>query len=243
MELENLPLRRDALRSLGLPLQALSGNIGKIKLQVPIRNLRSAPWCISIERVYVVVGPYNLDDWDADAEEQADIDYKVGRLDRLEAKWRAAREASLEGGYYASSYSGWMSYGTSIVTHVVENMQLKINDVHIRYEDSISIPNYRFACGITIDSLSAQTCDSNWQPGQSASANSSASFKLVELQSLNVYWDPLTQSEVFGQTSPSELVVSRELHILPVNHYLLILPSSRPQCTKRNGSTGTSSVP
>lgn len=207
--MENLPLRRDALRSLGLPLRAVSGTIGKIKLQVPIRNLRSAPWCISIERVYIVIGPYDLNDWDADAEEQADIDYKVGRLDRLEAKWRAAREASsLEGGYYASSYSGWMSYGTSIVTHVVENMQLKINDVHIRYEDSISIPNYRFACGITIDSLSAQTCDANWQPGLAAGANSSASYKLVELQSLNVYWDPLNHAEVFSETISSELVVS-----------------------------------
>lgn len=211
VELENLPLRRDALRSLGLPLQALSGTIGKIKLQVPIRQLRSAPWCISIERVYVVVGPYNLDDWDADAEEQADIDYKVGRLDRLEAKWRAAREASLEGGYYASSYSGWMSYGTSIVTHVLENMQLKINDVHIRYEDSISIPNCRFACGVTIDSLTAQTCDANWQAGLSAGPTNGASFKLVELQSLNVYWDPLTCTETFGETSASELAV---LHFL-----------------------------
>lgn len=158
--------------------------------------------------MYVVVGPYNLDDWDGDAEEQANIDYKVNRLDRLEAKWRAAREASLDGGYYATSYSGWMSYGTSIVTHVVENMQLNIKDVHIRYEDSVSIPNHRFAFGITIDSLSAQTCDANWQPGQSAGATSSASFKLVELQSLNVYWDPLHNSEVFGDLPPSELVVS-----------------------------------
>lgn len=214
MELENLPLRRDALRSLGLPLQALSGTIGKVKLQVPIRQLRSAPWCISIERVYIVVGPYNLDDWDGDAEEQADIDCKVGRLDRLEAKWRAAREVSLEGSYYASSYSGWMSFGNSIVTHVVENMQLKINDVHIRYEDSISIPNYRFACGITIGSLTAQTCDANWQLGLAASVSSSASYKLVELQSLNVYWDPLNNFEVFGETSPSELVVSARRHVI-----------------------------
>lgn len=206
--MENLPIRRDALRGLGLPLQTLSGTIGKVKLQVPIRQLRSAPWCISIEKVYIVIGPYNLDEWDAEAEEQADLDYKVGRLDRLEAKWRASREASLEGGYYASSYSGWMSYGTSIVTNVVENMQLKINDVHIRYEDSISVPNYRFACGITIDSLSAQSCDSNWQPGFTTAANSSASFKLVELQSLNFYWDTLNNTEMFSETNSSELAVS-----------------------------------
>lgn len=62
VELENLPLRRDALRHLGLPLEAVSGTIGKIKLQVPVRQFRSAPWCILIERVYVVVGPINLNE-------------------------------------------------------------------------------------------------------------------------------------------------------------------------------------
>lgn len=60
--MENLPLRRDALRNLGLPLQALSGTVGKIKLQIPVRQFRTAPWCILIENVYVVVGPVNLDE-------------------------------------------------------------------------------------------------------------------------------------------------------------------------------------
>lgn len=223
MELENLPLRRDALRSLGWPLQALTGNIGKIKLQVPIRQLRSAPWCITIEQVYIVVGPYNLEDWDADVEEQAELDSKLSRLDRLEAKWRAARETSLEGGlggsYYASSYSGWMSYGTSTITHVVENMQLKITDVHIRYEDSITIPHCRFACGITIDSLSVESCDANWQPGipSAAGITDNASFKLLQLHALNVYWDPLTNSEVFGESNPRDLAVSASRFVLNIS--------------------------
>ncbi len=43
VELENPPLRRDALRNLGLPLQALSGTVGKIKLQIPVRQFRTAP--------------------------------------------------------------------------------------------------------------------------------------------------------------------------------------------------------
>lgn len=67
VELENLPLRRDALRNLGLPLQALSGTVGKIKLQIPVRSFRTAPWCIYIENVYVVIGPVNLDEVSARA--------------------------------------------------------------------------------------------------------------------------------------------------------------------------------
>lgn len=62
VELENLPLKKDALSHFGLPIRAYSGSIGKIKLQVPVRQFRSAPWCINIEKVYIVCGPVNLEE-------------------------------------------------------------------------------------------------------------------------------------------------------------------------------------
>jgi hypothetical protein len=62
VELENLPLKKDAFSSFGLPIKAHSGSIGKIKLQIPVRQFRSAPWCINIEKVYIVCGPVNLDE-------------------------------------------------------------------------------------------------------------------------------------------------------------------------------------
>lgn len=62
VELENLPLKKDALSHFGLPIKAYSGSIGKIKLQVPVRQFRSAPWCINIEKVYIVCGPVNLEE-------------------------------------------------------------------------------------------------------------------------------------------------------------------------------------
>lgn len=62
VELENLPLKKDALSHFGLPIRAYSGSIGKIKLQVPVRQFRSAPWCINIEKVYIICGPVNLED-------------------------------------------------------------------------------------------------------------------------------------------------------------------------------------
>lgn len=204
-----MPLRRDALRGLGLPLQALSGNIGKIKLQIPVRQFRSAPWCIIIEKVYVVISPIDLDEWDDEKERLAELSYKLTQLDDMEAKWRTKREAYLESGYYTTSYSGWLNYGTSLATNIIENLQLVINDVHIRYEDTITIPKTPFTCGIIIESLSAQSCDSNWNPGLTSTwSQNSTSFKLLELKSFSVYWDHLPPDEIFGRTPSSDLVVS-----------------------------------
>lgn len=55
----------------------------------------------------------------------------------LEARWRADTER--EPGYYATSYSSWLNYGTSLVTNIIENLQLNIKDVHFRYEDDVSL--------------------------------------------------------------------------------------------------------
>ncbi|XP_062546775.1 intermembrane lipid transfer protein Vps13D [Armigeres subalbatus] len=193
VELENLPLRKDALRNLGLPLQIIGGTIGKVKLTVPVRQFRTASWCLNIDNVNVVCGPIDLNEWNADIEQQTELDFKIASLDRLEAKWRAQRETPItEGSYYASSYSGWLSYGTSLMTNIIENLQLKINGIHVRYEDALTVPNQKFACGINIEALSAQSCDLNWIPGQTSNwSQQQVTFKLVELTNFAIYWDPV----------------------------------------------------
>ena len=37
-----------------------------------------------------------------------------------------------------------------------------MNDIHIRYEDSLTIPGRVFAVGMTMESLSAQSTDDQW---------------------------------------------------------------------------------
>jgi vacuolar protein sorting-associated protein 13D len=62
VELENLPLKKDALRHLGLPIEIKAGFIGKVKLQIPVRQIRSAPWVIAIEQLYLVASPLPVDE-------------------------------------------------------------------------------------------------------------------------------------------------------------------------------------
>lgn len=62
VELENLPLRKDALRHVGLPIEVRAGFIGKIRLKVPVSQIRTAPWEISIDQLYLVTGPVRLAD-------------------------------------------------------------------------------------------------------------------------------------------------------------------------------------
>ena len=62
VELENLPLKREALRHIGLPVEIKAGFIGKVRLQVPVTQFRTASWVIAIEQLYLVAGPINLEE-------------------------------------------------------------------------------------------------------------------------------------------------------------------------------------
>lgn len=89
------------------------------------------------------------------------------------------------------------------------SFQLKIIDVHIRYEDDITVPNEAFAFGITLDTLSAQSCDDTWQPRYLSGDSGPNSFKLLELSALGVYWDKLDSSGLLGDLSLGALAVCK----------------------------------
>ncbi|CAD1471583.1 unnamed protein product, partial [Heterotrigona itama] len=221
VELENLPLKKEALRHIGLPIEIKAGFIGKVRLQVPVRQIRTASWVIVIEQLYLVAGPISLDEFDSETEEQAILEYKLSRLDSLEARWRTDTER--DPGYYATSYSSWVNYGTSLITNIIENLQLNIKDVHIRYEDSVTLPDDTgVALGVTIGALTAQSCDASWIPGSTSWNLTDASFKLMELDRLSIYWNHLKKDEFLGSLNLGDLAIAMsEPKNIIKNHILL----------------------
>ncbi|CAB3365707.1 Hypothetical predicted protein [Cloeon dipterum] len=204
VELENVPLRKDAFHHLRLPVCITSGLIGTVKLQIPVRYIRTAPWVIILEKLYLTASPYKTDEFDPKFEEQLIQDDKLRSLDMLEAIWRAEHQSEVSGGsssFYSSSCSSWMSFTSGLVTNIVENVQLKIKDVHIRFEDDTSIPGQVVAAGFTLKTLTANTCTSNWTPGYVSIDSSSEAFKLVELTDAALYWD--TNATIFGNLPPN----------------------------------------
>ncbi|CAH1798376.1 unnamed protein product [Owenia fusiformis] len=95
--------------------------------------------------------------------------------------------------------SSWFSSGTAWAANIAENLQLNIKNVHLRYEDSTTIPGCPFACGITIKSLSAQSTDGQWSPMFVNKSDADMMRKLVDLQDFSIYWD--TDSAPVGHLS------------------------------------------
>ncbi|KAK3881484.1 hypothetical protein Pcinc_014068 [Petrolisthes cinctipes] len=232
VELENVPLRKDALRHLDMPLEVRTGFVGRVRLQIPVSHLRSEPWVIMFEQLYLVAGPIKLEEYDEEAEEAANQARKIAQLDVLEAGWRAEQESRREASHYASSYSSWLSYGTSFITNIIENIQLKIRDVHLRYEDDRCLPGQVFSCGLTVDSLALQSTDEHWTPRFVSGVDSKMAFKLLELNNMGIYWD--TSTTIFSESSLGELASKMQSAIGRHDHEYVLSPVSATACVKRN---------
>jgi vacuolar protein sorting-associated protein 13D len=88
-----------------------------------------------------------------------------------------------------------------VLTQFRLTFQLKIKDVHIRYEDDTSIPGRTVAAGLTVKALTANTCNSSWLPGYVSIDSTNDAFKLVELTDAALYWD--TDATMFGGLPPN----------------------------------------
>ncbi|XP_052810385.1 intermembrane lipid transfer protein VPS13D-like isoform X2 [Mya arenaria] len=230
VELENLPLKKDALSKLGLPLQVKSGFIGKIKLQIPVRRMHSEPWVISIERLYLVAGPLLEYKYDEEKEKAATEARKTQMLKALEDKMQIQKT------YTGSS---WFSYGTSVLANILENLQLNVSDVHLRYEDAITNPSCPFACGIVIKSLTAQSTDDSWTPKFVSRSVVDLMHKLVDLRDFSIYVD--TNTTLVGDLPRDKMADSllREMYISSItkqfkDHEYILSPVSASAKMKRH---------
>lgn len=69
----------------------------------------------------------------------------------------------------------------------------QVRNIHIRYEDKLSVPGHPFSAGITLSGFSAVSTDEFWTP-TFVTNSLNGIHKLAKLESLAVYFDTDSQS-------------------------------------------------
>lgn len=175
VQLTDLKLKAEALYELELPIEVKAGCIGKVSVDIPWLSLSSEPVLVHIEDVLILAGPVGNDPYDADKERLLARARKTRRLELLEEPF-AENELDKPRGFFEN-----------LIGTIVNNVQVSVQNVHIRYEDTITSPQYPFACGMVLQSLTAITTSSKWKPIQLDSASKTI-YKLVKLESFSIYW-------------------------------------------------------
>ncbi|ERF76935.1 hypothetical protein EPUS_02647 [Endocarpon pusillum Z07020] len=197
LALRDLELRREALDQLHLPVNVVEGHLGQLTLSIPWSNLRGKPVSVKIEDVFLLAAPKEESDYDAEEEEKRAQAVKIEKLESAEL----LKERSTEGMSTEEQQKN-QNFTQSLVTAIVDNLQITIKNVHLRYEDSIAAPGHPFALGVTLQEMSAVSTDANWTP-MFIQSTSGTTHKLAVLKALAFYWN--TDTKLFGTGRGSQV--------------------------------------
>ncbi|RVD82950.1 uncharacterized protein DFL_007357 [Arthrobotrys flagrans] len=193
VQLRDLELRKEALDQMKLPLNVSEGHLGRLTLQIPWSNLKNKPVKVTIEDVFLLATPKQDSEYDEEDEERRRQVLKQEKLESAELVHERTTSGLSE-----EEQQKHQSFTESLVTKIVDNLQVTIKNIHIRYEDSISTPGHPFALGFTLEEFSAVSTDENWQP-IFIQGNVAVTHKLAKLSSLAVYWN--TDTELLGHNA------------------------------------------
>jgi hypothetical protein len=192
-----LKLKTSALDELELPIAVQYGLLEKLYLKIPILSLGSEPVIVHLSGLYIVAGPKHRDSM-SDAEERDRLERTKKRrlqladllgLDQTEEE--LDEETKLKRRKKAEEEND--SVFGKLKMKILNNIQVKVENIHIRYQDDLSNPENPFALGITLDELYAESADENWTPGWIKSSKSTIIRKLARLQNLCIYFDTLSK--------------------------------------------------
>ena len=152
---------------LKLPFVIKHSIIKKLKLRVPsYLNIFSQPLELSLETVLIVLGPIPKNQWEPihswtlESKQELIKEFIQSMAEKLldiqklvkAGKDSSSKESQAEDGYFYQK-----------ALKVIDNVQITIKNIHIRYEDEITIKERPFSLGFTLQELSAQTTNDKWQ--------------------------------------------------------------------------------
>ncbi|PKK28593.1 hypothetical protein A306_00007952, partial [Columba livia] len=197
--LKNLEIKENALSQLDVPFKVKAGHIGQLNLQIPWQNLYTQPVEAVLDGVYLLIVPTASIKYDAEKEARQLLEARQRELQRIEeAKQKIADQDKVK-------EEKQDTFVEKLVTQVIKNLQVKISNIHIRYEDDITNRNNPLSFGISLQNLSLQTSDKNWNPCLH-DETAKLFYKLVRLDNLFAYWN--VKSEMFYHGGCEESLVN-----------------------------------
>ena len=166
---------------------------------MPHEQLRGKPFKIAIENVYLLATPASPDAH-YDPEDEAKRAQAV-KMDKLTSAEMLTAKPSA--GMSAEDEAKNESFAESLTNRIIDNVQITVRNVHIRYEDSVSVPGNPFSIGMTLGGFSADSTDGNWKPTYIHNSSDGV-HKLAELDSLGIYFD--SDSKSLAGHAPEEAI-------------------------------------
>jgi len=208
--LQDLKIKKTVLQSLFPNVVVKQAIIRKLSLHIPWKDLKGKPAIIKIEGVYVLAESGK--DFDEQFYRKKFQDEKQAKLhiqELIRNKVKEIGSKSTTNSNKEDTDTGSGGFGSKLLSTVIDNLQLYIDSVHIRFEDKAD-KNW-FAVGVTLNKLTTESTDEKWIP-TFLKNESSIIHKIIDLDQLSVYWNsdtkPLKYSSLDDLSNKLKLMIN-----------------------------------
>ncbi|MBW0527737.1 hypothetical protein O181_067452 [Austropuccinia psidii MF-1] len=177
IKLKNLKLKRGALDKFRLPIDVVEGSIGSLVLTMDY------PWS-AIDNIYLLAIPSSENKFNPEDDERHKQATKMQKLKNSELLLSST--AGTPGNTSTEEAEKNESFVAAMTNKILDNLRLRIKNVHICYEDKISVPGHPFSIGLTLAELSAVSTDENFRKSIIVGSKVGV-HKLTSLDLLKIY--------------------------------------------------------
>ncbi len=251
IEFHNLNLKDSALDELNLPIQVKKGALKHLRVKVPWTQLESKPVEIYIDGVYLLAAPLDLSQCTPDISRKMVYASKQKKLKEVDDAILISltKEKSSD----AANSTKSASYLQQLATCILDNLEITLTNVHIRYEDPNSDNGRVFCAGVTLDEVILTGSDETWTAKfvkRDAIRRSDVVIrKIGKLNNCGIYWNSQAQSHlamsqleweevmealIFKSTGKrnSEKITEMTQYILAPPNNLTLKITHRENCTE-----------
>ncbi len=199
--LQDVKLRNDNLFR-GMNLTGVHGIVRKLEIHIPWASLMSSPVRIEIDGVYCQlksVNGTNLNRAEARQRASAAKQEKIAFADKFLSYHSQHDSHGLGTDFDSDDETNKKSNNIqkkdnqtwieAYTTKIVDNLEINLKNIHIRYEDTETIPGHTFSAGITWSSFLLATTDEEWKTTFIARKSNQAIRKLCQGTNFGLYWN------------------------------------------------------
>ena len=150
VEMQNLKIKPEIFQTMNLPyLELVNGYVGKLKLELQMPRFYLYPIKVYVDKVFFHARQKNIDKLNKDKEIEGMETYKQSQLINSEQ--------------LTNQVSQLQNEGPGMVQQIMNNIQIIINDVVFRFDDSVSYHKVPYSLGIILGGIIIQTTRSDYQ--------------------------------------------------------------------------------
>ena len=214
-------------------ISILHGEIKTLDITIPWTALLNSPVKVIIDGVNLQVGPLNLAALDKEETKKRVIAAKMQKLRMVDrfidfSSWGPSGDTIVSEPDHIedSTMRGQASPATTPIARatymqqwtskIIDNIEITLRNVHLRYEDSQTIPGTPFSAGITLNSFTLATCDEKWREkfvARDINKPSSSIRKMANVSNFGFYW--MTKSVILSNETFTSWSAKMQEYVYP----------------------------